>query len=129
MSKPRGPSAKVEPTSGRILLSLDLPLRLRSAANLREHWAEKARRIAQHRMLGRYAMVGISVPPRGLLRCRLTRIGPRRLDDDNLAAAFKGLRDGIAQAAGIDDGDARWAWVYTQEVGEYAVSICLSVEP
>ena len=57
---------------------------------------------------------------------RLTRIGPRRLDSDNLAAALKHVRDGVADALGMDDGDPRLVWLYGQrrgKPGEYAVLV------
>lgn len=40
-----------------------------------------------------------------MLSCRR-----RLLDDDNLAAGFKPLRDAIAETLGIDDGDPRVRW-------------------
>jgi len=40
-----------------------------------------------------------------MLSCRR-----RLLDDDNLAAGFKPLRDAIAQTLGIDDSDPRVRW-------------------
>ncbi len=45
---------------------------------------------------------------------RLTRIAPRRLDSDNLAFAFKGVRDGIAAVLGVDDGGGGPVWIYDQ---------------
>jgi hypothetical protein len=56
----------------------------------------------------------------------LTRIAPRRLDSDNLARSLKAVRDGIADAIGVDDGDPRLEWRYAQEQGavrEYAVRV------
>lgn len=47
-----------------------------------------------------------------------TRIGPRDLDDDGLAASFKAVRDATAAFLGVSDapkGGVRWA--YTQERG------------
>ena len=41
----------------------------------------------------------------------LTRISPKAFDSDNLEAAFKSVRDGIAEAWGIDDADPRVTWV------------------
>lgn len=38
----------------------------------------------------------------------------RLLDDDNLPSAFKGVRDSIAKAIGLDDGDKRFKWEYRQ---------------
>lgn len=46
----------------------------------------------------------------------ITLIGfiTRRMDDDNLAHAFKPLRDAIADWIGIDDGSSRLRWEYGQ---------------
>jgi hypothetical protein len=56
----------------------------------------------------------------------LTRFGPRNLDDDNLAAAFKHFRDGVADFLGVDDGDtSRVRFRYAQERGEYGYRIDL----
>lgn len=60
---------------------------------------------------------------------RLTRISAGTMDDDGLAASNKGVRDGIAAALGIDDGDrARLRFVYGQRKGkrgEHAVEVLL----
>jgi hypothetical protein len=55
---------------------------------------------------------------------RLTRIAPRLGDDDNITAAMKPWRDGIAAALGIDDRDSFVRYVVDQERGkpkQYAV--------
>jgi len=44
----------------------------------------------------------------------MTRRG-RKMDDDNLGGAFKAVRDGIADALQIDDGDERLSWIPRQE--------------
>lgn len=49
---------------------------------------------------------------------RLTRISPRRLDDDNLQAAFKGVRDEVAAYFHIDDRDPRIRFEYAQAAGK-----------
>lgn len=50
------------------------------------------------------------------VRVRWVRLGPGTLDDDNLAGAFKALRDTFAYEVGRDDGDpAAWEWVYGQD--------------
>lgn len=60
---------------------------------------------------------------------RLTRISAGTMDTDGLAASQKGVRDGIAKALGIDDGDrARIRFVYEQRKGkrgEHAVEVLL----
>ena len=68
--------------------------------------------------------------PRPPFICRLVRIGPKRLDDDNLASAFKAIRDDIADFFGVDDGDTTAIrFEYGQEahgVHKYAVRIELT---
>ena len=111
------------------LITLTLPLCLVSEANQREHWAKKAKRAKHHRVVGRAAM-----RPKALsvvsgwwfpMHVVMTRMGKRRLDSDNLAGACKGLRDGIADAFGIDDGDeSKVTWEVRQEIAkEYSVRI------
>ena len=53
-------------------------------------------------------------------RCRvvlcvhLLSLRRRIIDDDNLVAGHKGLRDAIARSLGLDDGDPRIRWEYSQ---------------
>ena len=100
------------------------PIKIISEANMREHYMAKARRVKAHRKAG-WAIVKSS---KATLPCTvtLTRIGVRKLDDDNLAGAFKGLRDGIADGFGIADNDHRIIFKYDQKKGapkEYAVQV------
>ena len=114
-----------------------LPIRTRSEANRREHWAAKAKRAKEQRgvaaMLVRraYNASGARKPDAsGALTLRgkavlsepvtitLTRIAPRKLDSGNLEASFKAVQDGVADALGIDDGDERLTWVYGQLKGD-----------
>lgn len=104
---------------------IELPLRIESCANKREHWATRARRTKAHRL----AALAVPIHP---LPCivTLTRVAPRKLDDDNLASGFKALRDGIADRFGVDDGDPRIRFKYDQVRGkakEYAARV--HVEP
>lgn len=108
-----------------------LGMRLPSVANLREHWAAKARRTGHHRRAS-FALTrsATSEAERSALVAAgcvvtLTRQAPRALDNDNLAAAFKAVRDGVAAALGIDDRDPRVRWAYAQERGPAAVRIRL----
>lgn len=51
----------------------------------------------------------------GPIQIVLTRRGPTAgLDLDNLQAAFKAVRDGVADWLQIDDGDPRLHWTYRQ---------------
>jgi hypothetical protein len=91
-----------------------IPLRLISAANVREHWTKRARRVKQERK----AALLIHNHP---LPCIVTiiRHGKRLMDGDNLQSAAKGLRDGIADRLGVDDADPRVTWKYAQEKATY----------
>lgn len=50
----------------------------------------------------------------GRIHVEFTRLSTATCDDDNLPSAFKAVRDGIAEALGIDDGSDRYAWSYGQ---------------
>lgn len=107
-------------------VTLELPLHLPSLSNQRLHWAQRARQIREHRDLACAVMAPVARLwgfPRQLT-IRLTRYG-RRLDGDNLQAAFKGVRDGIADAWGCDDDDSRLDWHYDQQKGLNKITINL----
>jgi hypothetical protein len=95
--------------------SLFLPIRLPSVANMREHWAKKARRVKEQRstvaMVLRTALSQPTLPA----VIDLVRISPRQLDDDNLQSAFKAVRDGVADWLGVDDADEQVTWRYAQK--------------
>lgn len=99
--------------------------KLVSAANLRAGAGGFGRsgRAREHRELGRLAVAANGPVPALPVVVTLVRVGPRALDDDNLAFAFKAVRDGVADALGVKDHDPRVSWAYAQEKGEYAVRI------
>ena len=119
------------------MISIDLPIRAISEANARDHWRKKAKRVQKQReaacylMRGRFNRLSISLPRlRGSFVVKLTRIGPKELDGDNLQSALKAVRDGVADALRIDDGSDRIHWKYGQEKGkpkEYAVRVDISL--
>jgi hypothetical protein len=104
------------------MLSCTIPIRTVSVLNVREHWTKRARRTKEHRTLT-HAMLRSHGKASDVYRSSwplrfaitLTRMGGRKLDDDNLRAALKACRDGVADWLGIDDGDERLTWVYRQE--------------
>ena len=113
------------------MIEVFLPVRTWSESNLREHWAKRARRAREQRQAARLlvraannlADASVSSDP---ITITLTRIAPRRLDSDNLAGSLKAVRDGVADALGIDDGSSRIEWRYAQRKGnphEYAVLV------
>lgn len=92
---------------------IEIPLRIQSCANLREHWSVTAKRAKIHRAAAVVVPLGLPLP----CVVRLTRVGPRLLDTDNLAGGFKALRDGIATRLGVDDADPQVVWEYAQRKG------------
>ena len=106
-------------------MTLLLPLRLPSAANLRENWRVRHRRVKAQRQLVAVYIGGKPAPALPVV-VTLTRVAPRALDSDNLQSAFKGIRDEVAKWLGFPDNDPRIRWDYAQRkggVGEYAVVV------
>ena len=98
-----------------------IPVRTVSEANARGHWSVRSRRAREQRWVAHAAMLQATAifesPP---MTIRLVRIFPPRgrlLDSDNLAVSMKAVRDGIADALGVDDGDPGLRWLYDQERG------------
>jgi hypothetical protein len=104
---------------------VSIPIPLPSAANLREHWTARHRRIKSQRVAVAWV---INNKPRPDLPCivTLTRISPRKLDDDNLQGAFKGVRDEVADWLGVDDGDSRVTWLYAQRKGKASIEVAIA---
>ena len=125
---------------------VSLPMKIVSAANKREHWSAKAKRVKAERAavtpavrsaLGVMAALRTAVgSPQRISYLpavvTLTRIAPRPLDDDNNVSGMKAIRDGVADALGIDDADPRVTWRYAQAKGkpkEYALTIQIEARP
>ena len=114
-------------------VEFDIPIRLRSGLNCREHWAVKAKRVREERLATAVWMRPIlrlaphQVPPVTLAPpfvVTITRVGPRRMDDDNVAGGAKGVRDEIARQLGVNDGDTDAVrFVYGQRLGPYGVRV------
>lgn len=106
-----------------------------NAANGFSHAARaaKARKVKEQRAVGARLALPLLRPFRDWsespivdwFAVRLVRIAPRPLDTDNLEAAFKALRDGMAQTFGVDDRDPRVRYVVDQAKGPAAVEAYL----
>jgi hypothetical protein len=111
------------------MLTVTLPIRAASVANLREHWSKRASRAKMHRTTAWAELRAADKEPRllGPVLVRLVRIAPRALDGhDNLRASLKATVDGVADWLGVPDNDPRVQWDYAQEKGKpktYAVRI------
>jgi hypothetical protein len=81
------------------------------------HWSARHRRFkAQATVLG-LVLAGVTVPPLPV-SVRWTKLGGNRLDGDNLAGSFKGLRDALAARYGVGDADGSGIeWEYDQAPG------------
>jgi hypothetical protein len=102
------------------------PIRIESTPNLREHWAARAKRSREQRTAIWYALKAAKVPYSFPCRITITRIAPRALDTDNLAAGCKAVRDGIADWLELLDNHPSLTWAYAQETGkpkEYALKV------
>ena len=110
-------------------MTLSIPLNLPSAANLREHWTTKHRRVKGQRSVVALFLGGKPRPPLPVV-VTLTRIAPRSLDSDNLQGAFKGVRDEVSKWIGYPDNDPRIEWRYGQRQGGVKVyAIEVRIEP
>jgi len=104
-------------------IEFSIPGSVPSSSNLREHWAQKAKRVKAQRIsanvLARmYVSFYFITAIKSGATVTLTRVYAGRgkpLDNhDNLASSMKPHVDGIANALGLDDGDARLTWLYEQ---------------
>ena len=107
-----------------------LPIVLVSEANARGHWSTKSPRVQNQRLAARLAVADLlrRAQPQMPVVVTLTRIAPRKLDDDNLRSAFKAVRDGVADALGVNDGGKQVTWAYRDErraTRERAIEIVL----
>jgi len=111
---------------------IEVPLRIRNGCNLREHWAVRAKRVKRERDTVMWALFARERPGKSVSLKRptlpvvvtITRLAPRKLDDDNAIAGCKSVRDAIAECLGVDDADPRVTWRYAQEKSKtYAVRI------
>ena len=111
------------------MIEVRMNMKIVSVANMRLHWAAKAKLTRDQRTRTRLSLAavaqsfGVEVLPVTVV---LTRIAPRRLDGDNLQSGFKAVRDGVADWLGVDDGNGLVDWQYAQRSGrpgEYAVEI------
>lgn len=106
-------------------------MKLGGALNARLHWAARASKVRRERLAVRASLrqqLRGNLPPPSIVTMR--RVASRAMDDDNLAGAFKAVRDEIAEFFGVDDGPrGPISWRYEQRKGaprQYAVIIQLA---
>jgi hypothetical protein len=108
------------------MITITLPLKTVGGQNAREHHMARMRRVRLERgtslVLAKSATRQVPLP----VSVTMTRLSSGELDDDNLQGACKAIRDGIADAYGIDDRDKRIKWQYAQakcKRGEFGVIV------
>ena len=108
----------------------NLPLRIISEPNTNQHWSVRYKRAKEQKRCVWAAFY--NEQPDIKLPCEvvLTRNAPRKLDDDNLIASFKAIRDEIADhlipglRPGMADSSPAIAWHYKQNKSkEYSIDI------
>lgn len=138
---PRRRAPLVAPSAA-LRLTVVVPLKVCSAANAREHWAVKARRVKAEieavkmaHLTSSYVSAAIQGLTHQMARnpafrvaVTLTRLGGRKWDDDNNVSGLKGVRDGVARWwLMVDDGSQRVNWICRQEPGG-AVGVRIQLE-
>lgn len=100
-------------------MTFEIPIKTCCSLNSRMHYMQRARMVKAERDAARLmakAELGSNghkgrIPSSVKLTRKFCGVA---LDDDNVCGYLKGCRDGIADAIGIDDGDARIVWQYDQ---------------
>jgi hypothetical protein len=124
------PKARAKPRPAKLAagwaVELTLPTVVVSEMNRRDFWAVRRKRFKTQADTLRAVLyeAGLQRWLRpGAVAVTLTHVG-RRMDSDNLAGAFKGLRDALADYMLADDGDdAQATWAYRQEAGTPGVKV------
>lgn len=96
------------------MIEVEMEMKIVSLANMRLHWAAKARLVKSQRQKAFNALASVAAPPAPPCTIVLTRVAPRALDGDNLQSGFKAVRDGVADWLGVDDGSKLVEWQYKQ---------------
>ncbi len=105
--------------------SVTFGIQLIGSQNAREHPMVRARRVKTERRAAKLQCLAYMVKPKSWpVLVKLTRVGPRKLDSDNLQGACKAVRDGVSDWLDVDDGDeTKVRWEYAQERGDYSLRV------
>ena len=111
---------------------IEMPMTLRKWGNERGRWQSQAGTKKLNRQGAEMAVKASrrlaelrSLAARGELAVAIVRRSNRLLDSDGVASACKHVRDGIADALGVNDGSDNVVWLTAQE--RASVASCLIV--
>lgn len=105
----------------RMELELFVPIKLKSAQNIKCHWAKRAAMVRKQKLdVG--LMLNASWKPLPMFPCKITLVALKlhQMDYDNLVTAFKPIRDSVAEffrpglAPGRADDTDQIEWKYLQ---------------
>lgn len=102
--------------------------------NSRVHWAVRSRATKTYRETCHWIALssGVRIDWEGEIHLWITMYPPdrRRRDDDNVMSSCKGLRDGVADALGVDDSRFRaHPWLSDEVIKGGAVKVRFSRGP
>lgn len=106
-------------------MAWDIPIKVISEANQREHWRVKWLRQKKQKTAVDLFLAESKIGLLGkVYQVRFTRFGVKALDTDNLSGAFKAVRDMVASKLGVNDGDPSIKWETVQVPGNnYGIRI------
>ncbi len=112
------------------LSGLFLSMRTVTESNTGGYWLKKSKRAESQRTVVCMAMLGMIRRDRLALpmRIQFTRYGPKTLDSDNIFSAFKHVRDGVADAFGVDDKSDLYEWPAPLQVKSKHYGIRIELE-
>lgn len=109
-------STRTSTTPGptRIVLAVEVPIRLVSEANAGGKLGAKIKRKSAVKAAVKMALPKLAGPFPLPATVIITRLGGRELDGDNAIRSAKSVRDTVAEWLGVDDRDKRVRWVVKQ---------------
>lgn len=110
-------SAPEQEGEGERVIDFLVPIQTISEMNARDHWAKVLRRKKSQQEAVTVIMQNVLRGRKVTLPCtvKLTRIGRRRLDGDNLQSSMKFVRDAVARKLEVDDGSDDITFEYDQK--------------
>lgn len=126
LTLPKAPPSEYGPPGVR---EVSIPIRVIGESNARKHWRQRHERAAKQRVDTALVLASEGWPRQKPRAVHFVRHAPRKLDaGDNLAGAFKAIRDELFTHLGCNDGDPEIQFTYDQvQTTDQSYSITLKV--